>query len=70
MMLHRRDFVAGVAVTTVAPTLALVPASPPILATELSPLVIMIEGWSVPDESNVATAVWIRVGRSWRTAWR
>ena len=70
MTIDRRDFVAGVALTAVAPTLSLLPASTPTLAAELSPMIMMIEGWSIPEESDAGTAVWIRVGQSWRTAWR
>jgi hypothetical protein len=42
----------------------------PTLPTELGPASLMIEGWSIPDESSAAAALWIRVGRSWQTAWR
>ena len=69
-MIDRRNFVTGTALFAAAPTLNLLPASPPTLATELSHPVMMIEGWSVPDESNPAAVTWIRVDRSWRTAWR
>jgi hypothetical protein len=69
-MINRRNFVTGTALFAAAPTLNLLPASPPTLATELSHPVMMIEGWSVPDESNPAAVIWIRVDRSWRTAWR
>ena len=70
MTIDRRDFVTGVALTAIAPTMTLLPASPPALATELNHSVLMIEGWSVPDESNCAAVRWIRVDRSWRAAWR
>jgi hypothetical protein len=69
-MINRRDFLTGVALTAVAPTLSFLPASPPALAAEISHPVMMIEGWSIPEETNAAAAVWIRIGHSWRTAWR
>jgi phosphodiesterase/alkaline phosphatase D-like protein len=70
MMIDRRNFVTGAALVAATPALNLVPASPPTLATGSSHPVMMIEGWSVPDESSPSVAIWIRVDRSWRTAWR
>jgi hypothetical protein len=70
MTIDRRGFVTGAVLTAVAPTLTLLPASSPSLPTQLGPASLMIEGWSIPDESSAAAASWIRVGRSWRTAWR
>jgi hypothetical protein len=70
MMIDRRNFVTGAALVAAAPTLNLFPVSPPARATELSHPVMMIEGWSDPDESNPAALIWIRVDRLWRTAWR
>ena len=70
MMIDRRNFVTGVALTTMVPALPPLPASSPTLATELSPLALRIEGWSDPAESGAPDAAWIRVGHSWRTAWR
>ena len=52
MMIDRRNFVTGVALTTMVPALPLLAASPPTLATELSPLALRIEGWSDPGESG------------------
>jgi hypothetical protein len=70
MTIDRRGFVTGAALTAAAPTLTLLPASSLTLPTELGPASLMIEGWSIPDESSTAAGLWIRVGRSWRTAWR
>ena len=71
MTIDRRDFVTGVAVTAVAPTLSLLlPTSRPALAAELSPMIMMIEGWSIDDGSEASDRVWIRVDRSWRAVWR
>jgi hypothetical protein len=70
MMIDRRNFVTGVALTTMVPALPLLEASPPTLARKLSPLALRIEGWSDPAESGAPDMVWISVGHSWRTAWR
>jgi hypothetical protein len=68
MTIDRRNFVTGAALTALAPTLTLLPASPPALAVEVAPPVILIDGWSVADQSEAA--VWLRVGRTWTAAWR
>ena len=70
MTIDRRDFVAGVALSAVAPALSLLPTSPPTLAAELSPMIMMIDGWSIDDGSEAPDRVWIRVDRSWRAVWR
>jgi hypothetical protein len=69
MTIDRRDFVTGAALAVMAPALPPLPASPPTVATGLSPLALRIEGWSDPEESG-ADVAWIRIGHSWRTAWR
>lgn len=70
MTIDRRGFITGVALSAVAPALSLLTTSPPTLAAELSPLVMMIEGWSVDDGSKAPDRVWIRVDRSWQAVWR
>jgi hypothetical protein len=70
MMIDRRNFVTGAVLVAASPTLNLLAASPPARATVLSQPVMLIEGWSVPDDSNPAAVIWIRVDRSWRAAWR
>jgi len=70
MMIDRRTFVANATSAALAPTLALLPVQPPTPATASAPLVLKIHGWSLPEESSPADAVWIRIGLSWRTAWR
>jgi hypothetical protein len=70
MMIDRRDFIAGATLVAVAPALGLLPSQPPALAANVGPVVFMIEGWSVQDDNGTADQVWIRVGHSWRTAWR
>ena len=69
-MIDRRTFVAGTALVALAPTANLLRVE---LANSESPAgqrVLMIDGWNVPGESNAVDAVWIRIGHSWRTAWR
>jgi hypothetical protein len=68
MIIDRRTFVAGTTLVAFAPAIEFlpVPLSPP--AAETSRVVLMIDGWSVTNDS--ADEVWIRVGRSWQTAWR
>jgi hypothetical protein len=70
MMIDRRTFVAGTASVAVVPALSVLPAQlpPPEIAT--GRLVLMIEGWSVPQECGATDAAWIRIGHGWRTAWR
>lgn len=68
MTIDRRAFVAGAALVAFAPTVGFLPASLSTSAANANELVVKIEGWSVPNDN--ADAVWIRVGRSWRTAWR
>jgi hypothetical protein len=69
MTIDRRDFVAGAALAAAAPTLTLLPISPLAVAEEVTYPVMLIDGWSLPDRDN-ASAVWIRIGHCWRTAWR
>jgi hypothetical protein len=74
MMIDRRGFAAGMALVAIAPVVAPsfeLLSSP--LATDaagIGRVVFMIEGWSSRDGSATGDEVWIRVGRSWRTAWR
>ena len=70
MMIDRRTFVAGTASVALVPALGVLPAQLPPSEIATSRLVLMIEGWSVPDEDGAADAAWIRIGNSWRTVWR
>lgn len=70
MMIDRRTFMAGTTSITLAPALDLLPVQLPTSETPAGQLVLMIEGWSTPGESNAADAVLITISRSWRTAWR
>jgi hypothetical protein len=70
MMIDRRTFVAGTASVALVPALSVLPAELPTPKIATGRLVLMIEGWSVSTESDAADAAWIRIGNSWRTAWR
>lgn len=70
MMIDRRTFVAGTASVALAPVLDLLRVQLPPSETPARQLVLLIDGWNLPNESNAADAVWIRIGSSWRTAWR
>ena len=70
MTVDRRTFVVGTTLVAFAPALEFLPAplSPPV--ANASHAVFMIDGWSVPSDGDGADEVWIKLGRSWRTAWR
>jgi hypothetical protein len=75
MTIDRRAFVAGTALVVIAPAFGLLPAEaapsvPSPNAPSVSRVVFMIVGWSAHDESTEDNQVWIRIGHSWRTAWR
>lgn len=70
MTIDRRTFVAGTVSATLAPALALLPVQLPAPATAAAHLALKIHGWSSPDESDATDVAWIRIGHSWRTAWR
>ena len=69
MTIDRRTFVAGTASVALVPALSVLPAQLPTSKIAIGRLVLMIEGWS-PDQSEAVDAAWIRIGTSWRTAWR
>jgi len=70
MMINRRTFVAGTASVGFASALDLLPVQLPTPEMPAGQLALMIDGWNAPGQSNAADAVWIRIGHSWRTAWR
>jgi hypothetical protein len=71
MMLDRRTFLAGTGLMTVAPAFELVPAqlgaSPPGSSNHLA---FLIDGWSVAGEAYQPDQMSLRLGQSWRAAWR
>ena len=73
MIVDRRAFIAGTALVVVAPAIGLLPApaaSPAPRAPTIGWPVFMIAGWSAQDDSPKDDQLWVRVDRSWRTAWR
>lgn len=70
MMLDRRTFVAGTAAVALAPAGSVLPAQLPAPEMTGDRPVLMIAGWSIPDQDGAADVVWIRIGHSWRTPWR
>jgi hypothetical protein len=69
-MIDRRKFMSGTALVAVVPSLSLLPVVLPTPAAETKRLVMKIDGWSAPGQGGTDEEVWIRVDRSWRTAWR
>jgi hypothetical protein len=70
MTLDRRTFVAGTAAVALTPAVSVLPAQLPAPEIASDRSVLMIAGWSVQDQDSAADAAWIRIGHSWRTAWR
>jgi hypothetical protein len=71
MTIDRRDLIVGAAATAaVAPTFKLLPSLLASDETGLRPVTFAIEGWSSQEDSETANLVWMRIGQSWRTAWR
>ena len=70
MTIDRRTFIIGTGVAAIAPGLQLWPLQLPARAAAMNRVEFMIEGWSVEDASEVTEQVWIRLDRTWRTAWR
>lgn len=70
MTIDRRELIVGTGAVAVAPTLTLLPRLPASDETRLRPVTFTIEGWSSQDDCAAANHVAIRIGHSWRTAWR
>jgi hypothetical protein len=70
MTIDRRTFIIGTGVAAIAPSLQLWPLPFPARAAAMNRVEFMIEGWSVEDASEATEQVWIRLDRTWRTAWR
>ena len=70
MMVDRRAFIAGTALLAVAPACGLLPLDAAADVADVRSPVLVIDGWSVPDDSDPGNQVWIKVGHGWRTAWR
>ena len=70
MTVDRRTFVAGTALLAVAPACGLLPLDAAANVADARSPVLMIDGWSVQDDSDPGNQVWIKIGHGWRTAWR
>ena len=70
MTIDRREFVVGAALAAVAPTLALLQSPSAAPATTVGRVAFMIDGWNALDDGGAGEQLWIRVGHSWRAAWR
>jgi len=71
MMIERRTFVMGAALLAVAPSLELsLPGQISAHEKNANDVVFMIEGWSIQDDSDTSDQMWLRLGHSWRVAWR
>ena len=68
MTLDRRTFIIGAGAVAVRPALELWPFPAP--AADVAQVEFMIDGWSMDDGSASPDRVWIKLDRSWRTAWR
>ena len=69
MIIDRRAFVAGTALLAAAPAFRLMPMDAAASVADAVP-VLMIDGWSAPDDGDPGNQIWMRVGHGWRTAWR
>jgi hypothetical protein len=71
MTIGRRELIVGTAATAaVAPTFKLLPSLLASNETRLRPVTFAIQGWSSQEDGETANLVWMRIGQSWRTAWR
>jgi hypothetical protein len=70
MTLDRRAFIVGTGIVAIAPVGELWPLPAPARAADVRQVEFMIEGWNMDDGSAAPNRVWIRLDRSWRTAWR
>ena len=69
-MIDRRNFTIGATLAVVVQPLQLLRCQQ--LTTPPSPTggAFLIHGWDISVENSDAEAMWLRVDRSWRTAWR
>jgi hypothetical protein len=75
-MIDRRNFLQGAALLGAAPLAVLFQLSSETLPlkagepTNMNRVAFKIHGWDCCDEPLTGNQVWIRIHRSWRTAWR
>ena len=70
MTIDRRTFVTGAALVAIAPSLKLLSGQISAHEEEANRTVFMIDGWSIQDNSDTSDQMWLRLGHSWRVAWR
>jgi hypothetical protein len=70
MMLDRRTFVVGAALTAGAPIPGSPVRSPAPPGVRTNRVVFMVDGWGVQNDKETFDQVWIRIDRGWRTSWR
>jgi hypothetical protein len=71
MIIDRRVFVAGAALTAITPALQLLPSDVAVPEFDMFERpVFKISGWSSSDDVSGDNQLWMRVGLGWRTAWR
>ncbi|HSI40115.1 MAG TPA: hypothetical protein VLA00_06155 [Xanthobacteraceae bacterium] len=74
MVIDRRTFVLGAGVAAAAPALGIAPPAAPTAAAGIAlgaaTPVFVIDGWADRDGAGPDNQLWLKVGSSWRTAWR
>lgn len=69
-MIDRRNFTIGATLAVVVPPFQLLSCQLPTVAANPTGVAFLIHGWNTSGENSDAEAMWLRVDRSWRTAWR
>jgi hypothetical protein len=70
-MLDRRTFIAATGLMTVAPAFDLAsPQCPTSPAGSANHPAFLIDGWSIADEADGASQMWLRLNAAWRAAWQ
>ena len=70
MTIDRRTFVTGAALVAIAPSLELLSGQISVRENDVNRIVFLIDGWSIQDDIRTSDHVWLRLGHSWRVAWR
>jgi hypothetical protein len=70
MTIDRRTFVTGAALVAIAPSLELLSGQISVRENDVNRVVFLIDGWSIQDDIHTSDQVWLRLGHSWRVAWR
>ena len=70
MTIDRRTFVTAAALVAVAPSLEALPAQTSAREDHVNRVTFMIDGWNIQDDRDTSGQLWLRLGHSWRVAWR